>query len=210
MVADYIKNDQVIVGFIVVGILIRYLPQVYYDIVNRKKKVLLKGKTVTKAWYIFILYFFIFVGFLVRFGCYPNSISVLICGSLIFTVGVTIGLVGLRSLNKQYAEGLLRYEGGFLVTDGIYSIVRHPMRIGLFIELLGMVILADRSLLLLPLIGVLALQHVRTKDEELMLKEFFGEAATKYMSAVPKLNFMYGLYRAFKNHQVRSRLLKTA
>jgi len=210
MVTHYLKNDITIVSFVIVGILVRYLPQIYYNIANRKKKVLLKAKTVTKARHIFYLYVFIFAGFLLRFGLYPDYTPPLICGILTFVLGITLGLMGLFSLNNQYSEELIRYEAGFLVTDGIYSIVRHPMRIGLFIELLGIVILTGMSLLLLPLIGVFALQYVRTKDEELMLKEFFGKAATEYISNVPKFNLVYGLYRAFKTRRHHSRLLKAA
>jgi protein-S-isoprenylcysteine O-methyltransferase Ste14 len=109
--------------------------------------------------------------------------------------------MGLYSLNKQYAEGLIRYEGGFLVTNGIYSIVRHPMRIGLLIELLGMVVLADFLFLLLPLIGVMIIQYIRTRDEELMLRKFFGPEEHKYVSTVPKFNFVYGLYKLLVNRK---------
>lgn len=210
MIADYLKSDIALVSFVIVGIFTRYLPQVYYDITNRKKRILVRKTSVVKARHVFYLYLFIFAGFLLRFGSYPDYLLTIVLGILIFTVGITIGFMGLFSLNKQYSEELIRYEGGFLVTKGIYGIVRHPMRIGLFIELLGMAILADASLLLFPLIGVFALQYVRTKDEELMLKEFFGAAAAKYMSRVPKFNFVYGLYRAFKKRHGDSLLLKPA
>ncbi len=201
MIANYLKNDIIIASFIVVGMLIRYLPQIYYDIANSGKKVLLKAKTTTKAWHFWFLYIFIFAGFLIRLGHYPDSTLIIICSMFIFGLGIIVGLMGLFALNNNnsYSEEIIRYEGGTFVTFGIYSVVRHPMRIGLFIELLSIVILTGTSLLLLPLIGVFALQYMRTKDEESMLKEFFGTAATEYISTVPKFNFAYGLYWAFKN-----------
>jgi len=208
MIANYLKSDIILVSFVIVGIFTRYLPQVYYDITNKKKKVLVRKTSNAKARHIFYLYLFIFAGFLLRFGLFPYSMLLLICGIFTFVFGIAIGLMGLFSLNKQYSEELIRYKGGTFVTFGIYSIVRHPMRIGLFIELLGIVILTGTSLLLLPLIGVFALQYVRTKDEELMLKEFFGTAATEYISTVPKFNFAYGLYKAIKRRQHYSPALK--
>ena len=197
MFMDYLKRDIIIACFIVAGVLIRYLPQVYSDIVNLNKKVLLKAKTVTKARHIWVLYIIILLEFLVRFGHYPNSSSVLIFGILAFIAGVTIGLMGLFALNNNnsYSEEVLRYEGGTFVTHGVYSVVRHPMRIGLFIELLGMTILANFPLLWLPLVAVSAIQYFRTLDEESMLKEYFGHEAVKYMSTVPRFNFVYGLYK---------------
>lgn len=203
MIANYLKNDITIASFVVVGVLIRYLPQIYYDIANSGKKVLLKAKTTTKAWHIWLLYIFIFAGSIIRLGHYPDSTLIIICSIFIFGLGIIVGLMGLFSLNNQYSEELIRYEGGTFVTSGIYSIVRHPMRIGLFIELLGIVILTGTSLLLLPLIVVFALQYIRTKDEELMLKKFFGTAVTEYISTVPKFNFACGLYRTFKNQRYK-------
>lgn len=205
MIANYLKNDITIASFIIVGILIRYLPQIYYDIANRGKKVLLKAKTTTKAWHIWFLYIFIFAGFLIRLGHYPDSTLIIICSIFIFGLGIIVGLMGLFTLNNNnsYSEEIVRYEDGIFVASGIYSVVRHPMRIGLFIELLGVVILASAPLLVLPLIAIFTLQYTRTKDEELMLKEFFGEGVARYASAVPKFNFLYGLYRVFKNYQVR-------
>jgi len=212
MVTNYLKNDITIVSFVIVGIFIRYLPQIYYNIANREKKVLLKAKTITKAWHIWFLYIFIFTSFLMKLHYYPDSTFIIIFSISIFWLGIIVGLMGLFALNNHnsYSEEIVRYEEGSFVTRGIYSIVRHPMRIGLFIELLGMVILTRTSLLLLPLIGVFALQYVRTRDEELMLKEFFGEAATKYISTVPKFNLVYGLYRVFKTRHHHSRSLKAA
>jgi len=204
MIINYLKNDITIFGFVIAGVLIRYLPQVYYDIVNRKGKILFRKTSIAKARYIFFLYVFIFVGFFVRSGYYPDSIFLLTLGILSFAFGVALGLVGLFSLNNQYSEELIRYEGGFLVTNGVYRIVRHPMRTGLFTELLGMVILANISLLWLPLIGVFVLQYMRTKDEESMLKEFFGTELNEYISNVPKFNFANGLYRALRNRRHHS------
>ncbi len=192
---NYVRNDMVVLLFITVGVAIRYLPQLYYDIANRKRKVLIKRVSIAKARYIFYLYLLTFTGFVLKFGSYPYSIRVITCGISIFLLGITLGLIGVFSLNNQFSEELVRYEGRLLVTHGIYSIVRHPIRIGLFVELLGIVILANSPFLLLPLLGIFILQYIRTEHEELMLKEFFGDAEVKYQLNVPKFNFAFGLLK---------------
>lgn len=203
MSINHLEKDTVVVVFIILGILIRYLPQIYFDCVNLRKKVILKAKTVTKARYVWFLYAIILSVFLLRFGHYQNTSSVLTIAILVFIIGITIGLIGLFTLNKNnsYSEEVLRYEGGTFVTYGIYSIARHPMRIGLFIELLGIVSLSNFFILWFPLMIVLTIQYIRTRDEELMLKEYFGTEALIYISTVPKFNFIYGLFKAIVNRE---------
>jgi len=189
-------NDMALLLLVSVGVAARYLPQLYYDIANRKREVLARKKSVVRAWQISCLYICILGVFLSRAGYYPHSWLVIACGLSIFGLGTAVGLMGLLALNRQYSEGLVRHQGAILVTDGIYGIVRHPVRVGLFCELLGMTILAAMPLLGLPLAGVLLLQYVRTRDEEIMLKEFFGEAEEDYISAVPRFNLIFGIVMA--------------
>jgi protein-S-isoprenylcysteine O-methyltransferase Ste14 len=181
---------------VLVGVAMRYLPQLYYDVTNRKKNVVIRKKSVARAWHISCLYVCILASFLSRYGHYPDSWIVIACGVSVFTLGVTVGLAGLLSLNRQYCEGLVRHEGASLVTRGIYGIVRHPVRAGMFCELLGMTVLAGIPVLIAPLVGVLILQYVRTGDEEAMLREFFGETEDRYISRVPRFNFIYGIIKA--------------
>jgi len=189
------KGDLTVLITVAAGVLARYLPQLCYDLANRKRKVLVKKSSPVKAWNITALYLTIFATFLARAGCYPDSALALAGGIVIFAIGVAVGLAGLLKLNTQYCEVLVRHEGASLVTSGIYSVVRHPVRAGLFCELLGMVILSGVALLLVPLGAVIALQYVRTRDEEIMLKGFFGESEERYISRVPRFNFLLGLLR---------------
>jgi protein-S-isoprenylcysteine O-methyltransferase Ste14 len=183
------------------GVAARYLPQFYYDIANRKREVLARQKSVVRAWQISCLYVCTFGSFLLRVGHYPVSWIVVACGVSAFGLGVAVGLMGLFALNRQYSEGLVRHEGAALVTGGIYGIVRHPVRVGLFCELLGMTVLAAVPVLVVPLAGVLTLQYVRTRDEEVMLREFFGRAEDEYISSVPRFNLIYGIIRACRRAQ---------
>ena len=190
------KGDLAILVIVTAGVLARYLPQLRYDLANRKRKVLVKKSSPVKAWNITALYLAIFATFLARAGSYPDSTPAVAAGIAIFAVGITVGLAGLLKLNTQYCEALVRHEDAPLVTSGIYSVVRHPVRAGLFCELLGMVVLSGVVLLLVPLAAVLALQYVRTRDEEVMLKSFFGESEERYIARVPRFNFLLGLLKA--------------
>jgi protein-S-isoprenylcysteine O-methyltransferase Ste14 len=178
-----------------VGVAVRYLPQLYYDVTNRKRGVLVRKKSPARAWHISCLYVCILASFLSRYSHYPDSWIVIACGTSIFGIGVAVGLMGLFTLNKQYNEGLVRHEGAALVTHGIYGIVRHPVRVGIFCELLGITILAGMPVLAAPLAAVLVLQYIRTRDEETMLRKFFGEAEEKYISMVPRFNLVLGILR---------------
>ncbi len=197
MNSEIINYDIGITLLILVGGLVRYIPQVYSDIANRKGEVILSWSSVTKARHICFLYFCILLGFLIRTGHYPKSITLIFCGIFIFILGNIIGLMSFYTLNKHnsYNEELVRYENGVLITQGIYSIVRHPMRIGQFLEMSGIVILANTPFLLVPLIVVLIIQNIRTRDEEKMLINFFGEEEIRYMANVPKYNLVCGLLR---------------
>ncbi len=197
MIADYLRNDTALLLLVTVGVLVRYLPQARHDIANRKRKVLRKKTSIIRPWHIFCLYVCIYAVFLLRAGHYPDSLPVVVLGSFVFVLGFTVGLAALLSLSWQYNEELVCYEGATLVTHGIYSIVRHPVRAGMFCELLGMTILAGAPLLLLPLTGVLIFQYVRTRDEEALLREFFGEAQDRYIAAVPRFNLPYGFLKAW-------------
>lgn len=179
-----------------IGIAVRYLPQFYYDMANRKRQVIVRKKSVVRAWHISCLYLCILASFLSRFGHYPDSWIFIACGICSFSIGVAVGLMGLLMLNRQYDEGLVRHEGAALVTRGIYGIVRHPVRVGIFCELLGITILSGMPVLIVPLTAVLVLQYVRTRDEEVMLKEFFGKTEEEYISTVPRFNLVLGIIKA--------------
>jgi protein-S-isoprenylcysteine O-methyltransferase Ste14 len=192
--------------FVTTCVFVRYVPQVYFDLANRKRRVIVKVESVARAWYILSLYVLIFTGFLLRFKSYSDSGVGIILGLSVFSMGIGMGLAGLLSMNKFYCERLVIFEGSQLITSGIYAIVRHPMRIGLFLELLGIVVLSSTTLLFVPLLTVFVLQWTRTNEEELLLKDVFGEAERKYISSVPKFNFILGFMRYVLNRL----LIKTA
>ena len=180
---------------IITAILVRQCPQIYFDFTNKNKTIIVQGKSTTRAWHIFLLYIVILIGFLFSRLQPQSSLLVLIIGCVIFLVGIGIGFIGLITMQREigYSEGLVCVQGGFLVDKGIYCLVRHPMRVGLFLELAGLVLLSNNPILFMLLAAVGFIQYFRTLDEEAMLLDHFGDIESRYMATVPRFNIIKSL-----------------
>jgi protein-S-isoprenylcysteine O-methyltransferase Ste14 len=111
-----------------------------------------------------------------------------VIGFLVCVAGVSVGLWSVITLRKQYCEELVRYEGCRLVTSGIYGVVRHPARIGMFLEACGMALIVANGFALFALCSIVVVQVLRTNEEDRMLRDFFGAEAEEYVKAVPGFN----------------------
>lgn len=70
-----------------------------------------------------------------------------------------------------------------LVTDGLYTHIRHPMYVFSFLAVLGIVIFLSQWVLIVPLLVLLALQVYRAYQEDAALEEAFGEEYRRYKAA---------------------------
>lgn len=117
-------------------------------------------------------------------------LCLLVAGSLVFFPGIALLLWARLALGKMYfvstSFGAQLYANHRLITHGPYSIVRHPMYLGLVVAALG-------SLLLYPtwttLAYVLFAPFVlrRARHEEIALAGEFGEEWQEYSRRVPAL-----------------------
>lgn len=87
--------------------------------------------------------------------------------------------------------------------QGVYGIVRHPMY-------LGAIFLFIAIALFLPVYVMVGLAFINVlviiwfiKKEELENRDKFGEAYQRYQAAVPKINFITGLYRWFSRNRTK-------
>ena len=99
-------------------------------------------------------------------------------------VGSPIVIAGLLLIYKGWKE-IVFQRGEILVTDGIYTVVRHPQYLGFMLVTLGQFLVwpTIATAILWP---VLALLYYRqAKREEAMLIEKFGERFREYANKTP-------------------------
>lgn len=108
----------------------------------------------------------------------------------IFFISMLIGFLRMRHLKPSIMLGLpeIRGEGdpGKLLTDGIYSLIRHPRYVEVWLGLLAIALFTNYlavyilAIIFIPVIyGVVLL-------EERELRERFGQEYEKYCAEVPR------------------------
>ncbi len=102
--------------------------------------------------------------------------------SVVIGIGVALGLIGLalgflsfRGLDRNFRVYAAPRRSGTLVTDGIYAHVRHPMYTGVILALLGWIMMWG-SVFAIPLWLALTILYVyKSVQEEEILAEKFPE-----------------------------------
>ena len=197
-------------GLIIISVIIvRYLPQAVIDFRNKDRRIRELHKTSAKGIYVMALYSLI--ALIILFQPPENNLitdKVSILGISLYLLGALLGDIGLWNLRHYYSEPILIYEDHKLILNGIYSLVRHPIRLGLALELLGLVIYSGNFYLFAPLGIVILIQIVRSHKEDMILSSHFGELAVNYQKKVPAFNLLKGMWRVLfesKNSKVYSR-----
>ena len=105
-----------------------------------------------------------------------------VLGLALCVCAIPIGIMAWRTLGHAYASDPTILPGQKLITWGIYGIIRHPMHTAALLWALGLPLVA-RSLwgmvTAVALIGPAL--WLRTREEEAMLLEAFGEKYRTYM-----------------------------
>jgi protein-S-isoprenylcysteine O-methyltransferase Ste14 len=124
-----------------------------------------------------------------RFGNFSALIPVLgYLGCLLIALGVTIRLVAVATLKKQFTVKVSIIEKHEIVDTGIYRIIRHPAYLRHLAALLGIGLVLGNwlglmALVVLPLGGILYRIHV----EESALLNYFGSAYQEYADRTKRL-----------------------
>lgn len=197
---EYIKS---ITLFIVLGVLaIKYLTQFYYAFSNRKQKIILKGKPFVSSAVIWLISLSIFGVFVFQRHAIGNHFI----GLITLLIGIVIGVWGLVNLKNNYHENLAKYENSSLVKNGIYSVVRHPIRVGICCETFSLILFINSIYLIPFFLFYLYLNYKRTKTEEIFLISVFDEKAEQYFAKVPKFNIIYGLLLKLRVYRTSQRI----
>ena len=92
------------------------------------------------------------------------------------------GLLAITGLNTVFGK---KREGPYLITTGVFSIVRHPIYLALILFYLGFILLS-LSLLSIPVwILIIVFYYTISRYEEKLLVKAFGSAYGEYMRKVP-------------------------
>lgn len=113
-----------------------------------------------------------------------------ILAAQIFAVSVVMGFVRMRHLKPSVMLGLpeISVEGdpGKLLTEGIYSVIRHPRYVEVWLGLLAIGLFTN-YLAVYILVGVfIPLTYGVVLFEEKELRERFGEEYERYCADIPR------------------------
>jgi protein-S-isoprenylcysteine O-methyltransferase Ste14 len=181
--------------FVAIGLFfIKYTIQLYYYYSNRNQKVIFREKPFVGSEIIWLISLIVFLLLIFNRHAIKNNIISL----SILLIGIIIGILGLIRLNKNFHDNLVKYDNGYLVKNGIYGIIRHPIRLGICFEVLAMVVLIN-SFYLVPLYLLFIYLNIkRTEKEEKFLISIYKEEAIQYYSMVPQFNIIKGFYLKIK------------
>jgi protein-S-isoprenylcysteine O-methyltransferase Ste14 len=109
-------------------------------------------------------------------------------GCLALALGISIRIVAVATLNRQFTTHVSILDKHAIVDKGIYRIIRHPAYLGHLASLLGMGLVSENwvslaVLVVLPLAGILYRIHV----EERALLRHFGPAYHEYARRTNRL-----------------------
>lgn len=121
---------------------------------------------------------------------FPDSATVApglnIAGTVFIAIGLVLLFAGFKGLGKSLTANPVPNEDGVLVTTGIYSIVRHPIYLGLLVITLGLVVSSGVWAQIIVWVALAVLLVYKMRWEEVMLsKKYKGYA--QYMATVPAL-----------------------
>jgi protein-S-isoprenylcysteine O-methyltransferase Ste14 len=133
---------------------------------------------------------FLQFGLIIILAVYPDSTNVdsrlTIFGIALIAAGLISLFAGFRGLGKSLNANPVPNQDGVLVTTGIYSVVRHPIYLGLIIITLGLVVSSGvwgQALAWLAL--AILLTYKMRWEEQLLTAKYKGYA--DYMTKVPAI-----------------------
>ena len=111
----------------------------------------------------------------------PWRTAAIVAGLVLMVAGAVFNVLGRVYLKSNWANQIKIYEGHWLVTEGPFAVVRHPLYASLICMFVGgSLIYANVASLLLALGIFVPMMYVRARKEDALLEEAFGEQFDAY------------------------------
>jgi protein-S-isoprenylcysteine O-methyltransferase Ste14 len=126
--------------------------------------------------------FFVVYYLAIRFGLLvvvvpdPWRTVGIVAGLVLMVAGAVFNVAGRLYLKSNWANQIKIYEGHWLVTQGPFAVVRHPLYASLIWMFVGgSLVYANAASLVLALGVFVPMMYVRASKEDALLAEAFGE-----------------------------------
>ena len=101
---------------------------------------------------------------------------------------VVLTMSAIRELGKQWSLQARLVEGHNLITSGPYNLVRHPIYTAMLGKLIATGIVLSYWFVLVPAVAVFLIgTYIRTRFEERLLSDAFGQEFERWKAKVPGL-----------------------
>lgn len=111
----------------------------------------------------------------------PTSLIGTYLGLFLIITGLTVRLLAINALGQGFTATVNNDSDKKLVTNGVYSIVRHPSYFGAFMAIIGSAVYLHSVWgLLISFLGMLIVYVYRIKLEEKAIAEILGEEYDAY------------------------------
>jgi protein-S-isoprenylcysteine O-methyltransferase Ste14 len=156
-----------------------------------KRTVERRGRWTAPVFVIVLGYFFVRMGFLrapwMNALLWGRTLMTGLLGDAIALAGLAVMLWARVTLGRNWSGGVVLKEDHELVTGGPYRFVRHPIYSGLLLLTLGWAVWRGRGVGLLSLAALLLLLWVKSRAEEQLMIDHFGDAYRSYKARVKAL-----------------------
>lgn len=107
-------------------------------------------------------------------------LTVFVPGMVLIAGGIALRIWGLVYLRRYFSEIIIIRRDHELVTAGPYRLVRHPLHVGILMQMVGFAVLARLWWVYLLVVVASVAAVPRERLEERMLEEHFGEQYRAY------------------------------
>lgn len=144
------------------------------------------NKMIYCAWvykFLFYSYLVIVILSILEYWANPKPIIVelSLIGLVIYAYGIFLRRAAIKELGEFWSMQTVIKEAHMLITSGIYSKIKHPYYLAVALELIGICLIPNSFLTLIPVIIIqFPLLLIRIKLEEKVLMKHFGDAYRDY------------------------------